>query len=147
MESGRQLDAVQFGGIWEAFVPNVGQGTIYKYHLESQYAAIAVDKADPYCFAAEIRPHTASRVWDLESYVWQDGAWMAGRSKKNSLDAPISIYEVHLGSWRRVPEEGDRWLTYRELAPLLADYVHAEGFTHVEFLPVTEHPLRRFVGI
>jgi 1,4-alpha-glucan branching enzyme len=127
-------------GIWEAFVPNVGQGTIYKYHLESQYGSYWVDKADPYCFAAEIRPHTASRVWDLDSYVWQDGAWMAGRSKKSSLDAPISIYEVHLGSWRRVPEEGDRWLTYRELAPLLAEYVHAEGFTHVEFLPVTEHP-------
>jgi 1,4-alpha-glucan branching enzyme len=127
-------------GIWQAFVPNIGHGTMYKYHLESKYGSYWVDKADPYGFAAEIRPHTASRVWDLDRYVWHDGAWMAGRSKKGSLDAPISIYEVHLGSWRRVPEEGDRWRTYRELAPLLAEYVHAEGFTHVEFLPVTEHP-------
>ena len=127
-------------GVWETFMPQVRQGAAYKYHIESTFQGYKVDKADPYCFAAEIRPQTASRVWDLGSYSWQDDSWMAGRAKLNSLDAPISIYEVHLGSWRRVPEEGNRWLTYREMAPLLADYVHAAGFTHVELLPVMEHP-------
>jgi 1,4-alpha-glucan branching enzyme len=127
-------------GVWETFIPSVRQGDAYKYHIESAYQGYEVDKADPYCFAAEIRPHTASRVWDLGSYSWQDDSWMAGRAKHNSLDAPISIYEVHLGSWRRVPEEDNRWLTYSEMAPLLADYVHAAGFTHVELLPVMEHP-------
>jgi len=127
-------------GVWETFIPHLRQGDIYKYHLESNHEGYWVDKADPYGFAAEIRPHTASRVWDLESYSWEDAPWMAGRAKNNSLDAPVSIYEVHLGSWRRVPEEGNRWLTYREVAPLLADYVHSAGFTHVELLPVMEHP-------
>jgi 1,4-alpha-glucan branching enzyme len=127
-------------GIWETFIPDVKQGTIYKYHIESNFRGYKVDKADPYGFAAEIRPQTASRVWDLETYTWNDKSWMAGRSKNNSLDSPISIYEVHLGSWKRVPEEGNRWLTYREMAPLLADYVHEMGFTHVELLPVMEHP-------
>lgn len=127
-------------GIWESFVPDIGQGTVYKYHVESNYQNFKVDKADPYGFATEIRPQTASRIWHLESYSWQDTAWMAARRKNNALDSPISIYEVHLGSWKRVPEEGNRWLTYRELAPLLADYVLDSGFTHVELLPVTEHP-------
>jgi len=127
-------------GVWDGFIPNLGHGAMYKYHLQSKFGGYRVDKADPYGFAAEIRPHTASRVWDLGSYSWQDGAWMAARSSKNSLSAPISIYEMHLGSWRRVPAEGNRWLTYREMAPLLADYVHAAGFTHVEFMPVMEHP-------
>ena len=127
-------------GVWETFIPHLRQGDVYKYHLESKYGNYWVDKADPYGFAAEIRPQTASRVWDLDSYAWQDGTWMTERARKNSLDFPVSIYEVHLGSWRRVPEEGNRWLTYREMAPLLADYVHDAGFTHVEFLPVMEHP-------
>ena len=127
-------------GVWETFIPHLCQGDVYKYHLESKYGNYWVDKADPYGFAAEIRPQTASRVWDLEGYAWQDGTWMTERARKNSLYFPISIYEVHLGSWRRVPEEGNRWLTYREMAPLLADYVHDAGFTHVEFLPVMEHP-------
>lgn len=127
-------------GVWEIFIPHLRQGEVYKYHVESNYQGYWVDKADPYGFASEIRPHTASRVWDLESYSWQDTSWMAARAKNNSLEAPISIYEVHLGSWRRVPEEGNRWLTYREMAPLLANYVHDTGFTHIEFLPVMEHP-------
>lgn len=127
-------------GVWETFIPHLRPGDVYKYHLESKYGNYWVDKADPYGFAAEIRPQTASRVWDLDGYAWQDGTWMTERARKNSLDFPISIYEVHLGSWRRVPEEGNRWLTYREMAPLLADYVHDAGFTHVEFLPVMEHP-------
>jgi 1,4-alpha-glucan branching enzyme len=127
-------------GVWEGFVPDIGQGVVYKYHLESNYGNYSVDKADPYGFACEIRPHTASRVWSLETYSWQDGSWMASRAKRNSLESPISIYEVHLGSWRRVPEEGNRWLTYREMAPLLADYVRDAGFTHIELLPIMEHP-------
>jgi 1,4-alpha-glucan branching enzyme len=127
-------------GIWEGFVPDVGQGAMYKYHIESNYRDYKVDKADPYAFAAQIRPATASCVWDLESYSWNDGEWMASRVRNNSLNSPISVYEVHLGSWRRVPEEGGRWLTYREMASPLAEYVHDAGFTHVEFLPVMEHP-------
>jgi 1,4-alpha-glucan branching enzyme len=127
-------------GIWEGFVPDIGQGAVYKYHVESQYDEFKVDKADPYGFAAEIRPQTASRVWNLESYSWHDSSWMATRSRSNSLNSPLSIYEMHLGSWKRVPDEGNRWLTYREIAPLLADYLHDAGFTHVELLPVTEHP-------
>jgi 1,4-alpha-glucan branching enzyme len=127
-------------GVWERFLPDIGSGTRYKYHVESRYGAYKVDKADPYGFWAEIRPQTASRVWDLDSYSWEDQSWMSERSRKNSLDAPMSIYEVHLGSWRRAPEEGNRWLSYRELAPLLADYVHEAGYTHVELLPVMEHP-------
>ena len=127
-------------GVWEGFVPDIGSGAVYKYHVISRDRPYAVDKADPYGFAAEIRPRTASRVWDLQDYSWLDRSWMANRAKNNSLNSAISIYEVHLGSWRRVPEEANRWLTYREMAPLLADYVHDAGFTHVEFLPIMEHP-------
>lgn len=127
-------------GVWESFVAGVGQGALYKFHIESNYRNYTVDKADPYGFAAQIRPATASCVWDLDSYDWKDGEWMANRSRSNAADAPISVYEVHLGSWRRVPEENNRWLTYREAAPLLAEYVHDAGFTHVELLPVMEHP-------
>jgi 1,4-alpha-glucan branching enzyme len=127
-------------GVWEGFVPDIGQGAIYKYHIESRYSDYKVDKADPYGFAAQIRPQTASLVWNLEDYIWHDDSWMASRANKNGLGSPISIYEVHLGSWRRVPEEGNRWLSYRELAPLLAAYVQEAGFTHVEFLPIMEHP-------
>jgi 1,4-alpha-glucan branching enzyme len=127
-------------GIWEGFVPHIGQGALYKYHVDSQHGNYEVDKADPYGFAIEVRPHTAARVWDLESYSWNDGSWMAARSQKNSLGSPISMYEVHLGSWKRVPEEGNRWLTYREMAKQLSDYVLEAGFTHVELLPITEHP-------
>src|SRR5258706_7358822 len=128
-------------GVWEAFVPDIGPGAVYKYHVESRDRHYVVDKADPYGFAAEIRPRTASRVWDLRDYSWSDRSWMADRAKNNSLNSPISIYEVHLGSWRRVPEEGNRWLTYRELAPLLAQYAQEMNFTHVELLPITEHPV------
>lgn len=127
-------------GVWETFIPGLAQGAIYKYHIESNFGGYKVDKADPCGFAAEIRPQTASCVWDLRSYSWQDHSWMSSQAQKNSLASPISIYEVHLGSWRRVPEEGNRWLTYREMAHQLADYVHDAGFTHVEFLPVMEHP-------
>ncbi|HZK76501.1 MAG TPA: 1,4-alpha-glucan branching protein GlgB [Candidatus Kapabacteria bacterium] len=127
-------------GVWDGFVPDIGSGAVYKYHIESGNRRYAVDKADPYGFAAEIRPSTASRIWNLLEYSWMDHSWMANRAKNNSPTSPISTYEVHLGSWKRVSEEGDRWLTYREMAPLLADYVHGAGFTHVEFLPIMEHP-------
>jgi 1,4-alpha-glucan branching enzyme len=127
-------------GVWESFIPTLDQGTIYKYHVISKNRGYTVDKTDPYGFAAEVRPHMASRVWNLENYCWNDGSWMTNRAKSNALGAPISIYEVHLGSWRRVREEENRWLTYREMAPLLADYLRECGFTHVEFMPVMEHP-------
>jgi 1,4-alpha-glucan branching enzyme len=126
-------------GIWEGFIPGLGQGALYKYHIESRYNNYRVDKADPFAFYREEPPRTASVVWDLD-YAWGDASWMAQRRGRNGLEAPISIYEVHLGSWRRVPEQPERWLSYRELAPLLAEFVKYMGFTHVEFLPVMEHP-------
>ncbi len=127
-------------GVWEGFFPEIGPGALYKYHIVSQYNDYSADKADPYGFAAEIRPHTASKVWDLGGYPWGDGGWIESRSRNQALDAPVSIYEVHLASWARVPAEGNRWLTYREMAARLGDYAHEMGFTHVELLPVTEHP-------
>ncbi len=127
-------------GIWECFVPGVTQGARYKYRVFSRFDDRFVDKADPYAFAAEVRPRSASRVWDLSGYAWGDGDWMDYRGRLNALDAPVSIYEVHLGSWMRLAEEGDRWLTYQELASRLVPYVKDMGFTHVEFLPMTEHP-------
>ena len=125
-------------GVWEGFVPGVGPGTAYKYHIASRYGDYQVDKADPYAFATEPRPKTASVVADLSAHAWDDAEWMANRGGNNALGAPISIYEVHLGSWMRA--DGNRWLTYEELAPKLAEYVHEMGFTHVEFMPVAEHP-------
>ena len=127
-------------GIWEGFIGGIYPGALYKYHVASQFNGYAADKADPYGFAAEIRPNTASKVWDLGGYDWGDAAWLEARERTQALDAPSAVYEVHLGSWARVPEEGNRWLTYREMAHKLADYVHHMGFTHVEFMPITEHP-------
>ncbi len=126
-------------GLWEGFLPGVGHGAVYKYYLESRLNNYRVDKADAFGFHFEGPPRTASVVWDL-AYQWNDQEWLRGRRRHNALDAPISIYEIHLGSWRRVPEEGNRFLTYRETAPLLAEYMLKMGFTHVEFLPITEHP-------
>ena len=126
-------------GIWEGFIPGVGKGTVYKFHIVSQQNDYRVDKADPVALFAEKAPRTASVVWDLD-YRWDDEVWMQGRAGANSLHAPMTIYEVHLGSWMRVPEEDNRPLTYREVAPKLAEYVNRMGFTHVEFLPIMEHP-------
>ncbi len=126
-------------GIWEGFIPGLENGTAYKYHIVSRLNKYRVDKSDPYAFLSEAPPKTASVVWDI-NYEWHDREWMAKRHKNISLNAPISIYEVHLGSWRRVPEENNRPLTYRETAKYLAEYVKDMGFTHVEFLPVMEHP-------
>ncbi len=126
-------------GIWEGFIPGVGKGTLYKYHNISRHRGLKKEKADPLAIYNEISPKTASIVWDLE-YSWEDQEWLAKRGNHNALDKPMSIYEVHLGSWQRVPKEGHRSLTYRELALQLTDYVLQMGFTHVEFLPVMEHP-------
>jgi len=126
-------------GIWEGFISGVGKGAIYKYHLVSRHRSYKVDKADPFAYYHEVPSKTASIVWDLD-YIWGDREWMEKRRRHNALDAPIAIYEVHLGSWRRAPAENNRSLTYREMAPLLAEYVNRMGFTHVEFLPVMEHP-------
>jgi 1,4-alpha-glucan branching enzyme len=126
-------------GIWEGFMPGIGKGTLYKYYIVSHHRRYRGEKADPLAIFAETPPKTASVVWNLD-YTWSDEAWMEKRGVRNAFDAPVSIYEVHLGSWRRVPEEGNRYLSYRELAPKLADYVTDMGFTHVEFLPVMEHP-------
>jgi len=128
-------------GIWEGFVSGVMQGYVYKYFILSLHNGYRVDKADPYAFYNEAPPGTASIVSNLD-YKWEDGVWMSQRHERNSARAPISIYEVHPGSWMHVPEENDRSLTYRELAPKLADHIKKTGFTHVEFLPIMEHPFR-----
>ena len=126
-------------GIWEGFIRDIGAGSIYKYYVVSRHHGYTAEKADPFAFFSETPPKTASIVRDLD-YTWGDQIWMKERRERNKLDVPISIYEVHLGSWRRVPEEGNRSLTYREIAPRLARYIDQMGFTHVEFLPVMEHP-------
>lgn len=123
-------------GIWEGLIPKIGVGELYKYRIVSK-SGYLVDKADPYAFFFETPQKTASIVWDLD-YKWGDEAWMNGRWQRNSLASPISIYELHLGSWRR--GEAGRWLTYREVAEQLSTYVREMGFTHVEILPIMEHP-------
>jgi len=126
-------------GIWEGFIPGIFHGAIYKYYLISNYNDYRVEKADPFAFKWECPPRTASVVWDLR-YDWQDTEWMTNRIRFNNLNSPFAIYEVHLGSWRRVPEEGNRFLSYKEIASYLVEYIKRMGFTHVEFLPVMEHP-------
>jgi 1,4-alpha-glucan branching enzyme len=137
---GKDPLALQGGsGIWAGFVPGIGKGTVYKLHVRSRVHGYTVEKADPFGFHHETPPRTASIVWDLD-YQWSDAEWMASRAARNALAAPISIYEVHLGSWRRDPADPRRLLSYRELAPLLAAHAVELGFTHVELLPVMEHP-------
>ena len=126
-------------GIWEGFIPGIGKGAVYKYHIGSHHRGYRVDKADPFGFYGRPPPETGSIVWDL-GYRWSDEEWMSKRRVTCSFEAPMAIYEVHLGSWMRVPEAGHRFLTYRELAEKLPDYVKRMGFTHVEFMPVMEHP-------
>jgi 1,4-alpha-glucan branching enzyme len=126
-------------GIWEGFIPGLGRGELYKFHVASRYNGYRVDKTDPFAVYRQVPPDTASRVWDLQ-YEWGDREWMEQRHRRNSLASPQSIYEVHLGSWARVPDEDNRMLTYRELAQKLTDYLLRMGFTHVEFLPIMEHP-------
>jgi len=134
-------------GVWECFVPGLQVGALYKYAIYSSVNNYTVEKTDPYGFAAELRPKTASIVTDIHRHTWQDSDWMEHRGERQQLDSPISIYEVHLGSWKHIPErhvegaeEEDRFLTYRELAVELAAYVKDMGFTHIELLPITEYP-------
>ncbi len=126
-------------GIWEGFIAGLKPGDLYKYHIVSNHNGYEVEKIDPFARQYECPPRSASVVWDRD-YEWRDGDWMLTRREKNSLDAPMSAYEVHLASWRRVPEDGHRSLTYAEMADQLVSYVKWMGFTHVEFLPVMEHP-------
>jgi 1,4-alpha-glucan branching enzyme len=126
-------------GIWEGFLPEAGKGSLYKYHIGSRFRGYRADKADPFSIFNEIPPKFASIVWDLD-YQWGDGEWMTERSHRQGLDKPMAIYEMHIGSWRRVVEENNRSLSYRELAPELADYLRRLGYTHVQFLPVMDHP-------
>jgi 1,4-alpha-glucan branching enzyme len=125
-------------GVWQCFVPGAYTGAHYKFRVENA-SGYHADKSDPFAVYCEKSPSTASIIWDL-NYNWQDAAWMSSRASANSLNSPISIYEVHLGSWRRVPEQGNRSLSYREAAEYLIPYVQEMGFTHVELLPIMEHP-------
>ncbi len=126
-------------GIWELFMPDLGEGVVYKYEIKTKGDAI-LQKADPQGFWAEFRPKTASVVWDLGKHQWGDETWLTERTKQNPLRAPLSIYEVHLGSWMRAPESNG-YLTYADLAPRLVAFLKQEGYTHIELLPLTEHPL------
>ncbi len=135
-----QMRVLGSSGVWELFVPDIGVGEVYKFEVKDQAGNIYL-KTDPYGFQCEVRPKTASVVADLNQYEWHDQEWMERRRNSNPLAQPISVYEVHLGSWKRVVEEDRRFLTYRELAHQLADYVKEMGFTHIELLPVAEHPL------
>lgn len=125
-------------GVWELFVPDVTVGARYKFEIRSQYHLYQADKFDPFAFGSEIRPNTASVVEDLSDYTWHDGAWLAERGAKNWLNKPMSVYEVHLGSWRR--DSDNQWLTYRELVDTLLPYVKQMGYTHIELMPIAEHP-------
>jgi len=127
------------GGIWELFVPGLSEGTLYKFRVKQAHGG-EVDKSDPMGFAAEIPPRTASKVVDLDRYRWHDEGWMSNRHERQALDKPMSFYEVHLGSWRRPVDDPHRWLSYRELAHQLVEYCLEMGYTHIELLPVSEHP-------
>ncbi len=133
------LQPLASSGIWVGFIPGLSQGEHYKYHIVSNRHNLSGDKADPLAFYAEVPHRTASIVWSLD-YQWQDAEWMQSRKEYQAHNQPLAIYEVHLGSWRRIPEQENRFLSYRELAPQLTDYVKQLGFTHVEFMPIMEHP-------
>lgn len=126
-------------GIWEGFIPAVGPGAVYKFHIASRFNGYKVDKADPYALRSEVPPRTGSII-AAPQHDWQDGTWMAERARRQALDVPMAIYELHLGSWQRDPDNPTRLLSYGELAPRLADYAQRLGFTHVEIMPVMEHP-------
>ncbi|HSH03390.1 MAG TPA: 1,4-alpha-glucan branching protein GlgB [Anaerolineae bacterium] len=126
-------------GVWELFIPGLDEGLVYKYEMRVNGLEMPVLKTDPVGFFSELRPNTASIVWDIDKYQWGDEAWVAeGREKANAYDAPIAVYEVHLGSWRK--KNGWEWYTYTDLANELVPYVKEMGYTHIELLPITEHP-------
>jgi 1,4-alpha-glucan branching enzyme len=134
------LESRQDGsGIWDGFIPDIGAGTLYKFHIRSNTDKYTANKGDPYAYYWEAPPHTAPIVWNID-YEWQDTTWMGKRKKNNALSSPISIYEVHLGSWRRKNDKENSSYSYREIAPILSEYIKEMGFTHVEFLPLMEHP-------
>lgn len=135
------MQLIGASGIWELFIPGLSEGEVYKFDITSKYHRHHAVKADPYGFCFEHRPKSASIVHDINKYRWRDSAWIKRRAQKNWFEAPVSVYEVHLGSWMRVPDEEDRFLTYRELADTLIAYVKEMGYTHIELLPVCEHPL------
>jgi 1,4-alpha-glucan branching enzyme len=125
-------------GLWELFLPGLGEGALYKYEIKTRYKSYTVAKADPYGFYHELRPNTASIVWNIDKYEWNDAEWLAGRARHNDLNGPIAVYEVHPGSWQR---KGDNeWLSYAELAERLIPYVKEMGYTHIELMPIAEHP-------
>ncbi|HEY2459500.1 MAG TPA: 1,4-alpha-glucan branching protein GlgB [Candidatus Acidoferrum sp.] len=127
-------------GVWELFIPELTEGAIYKYEVIGPHGDMLPLKADPYGFRSEVRPNTGSIVAQLDTYKWNDADWISRRAVTNWFEKPVSIYEVHLGGWRRVPEENNRWLTYRELADQLIPYVKELGYSHIELLPIMEHP-------
>ncbi len=135
-----QMRVLGSSGVWELFIPDIGVGEVYKYEVKDQSGNI-FEKSDPYGFQFEVRPNTGSIVADINKHKWADQEWMDRRRSTDLLRQPISVYEVHLGSWMRVPEDGNRFLTYRELAHQLVAYVKKIGYTHIQLLPVAEHPL------
>jgi 1,4-alpha-glucan branching enzyme len=140
-ESAHPLEPLAETGCWSGFLAGVGNGSNYKYAIHSHHNNYYALKVDPYAFHFETPPRSASIVWDIGGYDWQDSRWIEQRKELQAVSRPISVYEVHLGSWMRKPEEGNRTLSYRELAEPLVRHVSEMGFTHVEFLPLTEHPL------
>ena len=135
-----QMRVIRDSGIWELFIPGIEQGEIYKFEIRSG-ASYVLEKADPYQFHAEFRPKSASIVWDIGGYEWQDKNWLDNRKNNNPYENPLSIYEIHPGSWRRDPEDPTRFLTFEELGDHLIPYLKEMNFTHVELMPVMEHPL------
>ena len=127
-------------GLWELFIPRLDEGTLYKFEIRSRYGNFVRLKSDPYGFAAELRPKSASVVSNIDNYEWRDAEWMTARAARDWQHAPMAVYELHAGSWRRKTSEGNRWLTYRELAEELIPYVKRLGYTHIELLPIMEHP-------
>jgi 1,4-alpha-glucan branching enzyme len=125
-------------GIWDIFIPGLSEGVLYKYEVNTRYMNYTVAKSDPVGFFSELRPKTASIVWNVNKYIWDDAKWLRGRKQNNGLDRPINVYEVHLGSWRR--KDGNQWLTYSDLIDELIPYVVDMGYTHIELLPIAEHP-------
>ena len=135
-----QMRSIENSGIWEIFIPGVNENELYKFEIRTQYKDLLI-KSDPFQFFGELRPRTASKVFSLDHYSWNDSTWLEKRKRAKPYDRPISIYEVHLGSWRRDPGDPERFLTYREVADTLVPYVKEMGFTHIELMPVMEHPL------
>ncbi len=134
-----QMRRLGSSGVWELFIPEVCENEAYKYEIKTPNNEIYL-KSDPYAFYSELRPNTASVIYDVDKYKWNDKNWIADRDTCNIFERPVSIYEVHLGSWARIPEEGNRFLTYRELADRLVTYVSEMGYTHIELMPIAEHP-------